>query len=47
MDLIPGDWRCGVDPEAVEARLAEDREAVKHVIVRCGQCVEDADMTYG
>jgi alanine-glyoxylate transaminase / serine-glyoxylate transaminase / serine-pyruvate transaminase len=24
-DLIPGDWRHGVDPAAVEAKLAEDR----------------------
>ncbi len=23
-EFIPGDWRCGVDPAAVEARLAED-----------------------
>ena len=26
VDLIPGDWRHGVDPRAVEARLVEDRE---------------------
>jgi alanine-glyoxylate transaminase / serine-glyoxylate transaminase / serine-pyruvate transaminase len=25
IELIPGDWRHGVDPAAVEARLAEDR----------------------
>ncbi|HYB08292.1 MAG TPA: aminotransferase class V-fold PLP-dependent enzyme [Alphaproteobacteria bacterium] len=25
VDLIPGDWRHGVDPAAVEAKLAEDR----------------------
>ena len=25
VDFIPGDWRHGVDPAAVEARLAEDR----------------------
>ncbi len=25
VDFVPGDWRRGVDPEAVEARLAEDR----------------------
>ena len=25
LDFIPGDWRHGVDPGAVEARLAEDR----------------------
>ncbi len=24
VDFLPGDWRRGVDPEAVEARLAED-----------------------
>ena len=28
VDLIPGDWRHGVDPRAVEARLVEDREHV-------------------
>ncbi len=25
-ELIPGDWRIGADPEAIEARLAEDRD---------------------
>ncbi len=25
VEFIPGDWRRGVDPQAVEARLAEDR----------------------
>ncbi len=25
VELVPGDWRSGVAPEAVEARLAEDR----------------------
>jgi len=25
VEFVPGDWRRGVDPEAVEARLAEDR----------------------
>src|ERR687898_969919 len=24
-ELIPGEWRCGVDAAAIEARLAEDR----------------------
>ncbi len=34
VDLIHGDWRHGVDPRAVEARLVEDREhAVKAVCV--------------
>ncbi len=34
VDLIPGDWRHGVDPRAVEARLVEDREhAIKAVCV--------------
>ncbi|WP_448208643.1 pyridoxal-phosphate-dependent aminotransferase family protein [Azospirillum sp. sgz302134] len=33
-DFVPGDWRRGVDPVAVEARLAEDREhAIKAVMV--------------
>jgi alanine-glyoxylate transaminase/serine-glyoxylate transaminase/serine-pyruvate transaminase len=26
VDFVPGDWRCGADPAAVEAKLAEDRE---------------------
>ena len=26
VDFVPGNWRRGVDPEAVEARLREDRE---------------------
>ena len=25
VDFVPGDWRHGVDPEAVEAKLAEDK----------------------
>jgi alanine-glyoxylate transaminase/serine-glyoxylate transaminase/serine-pyruvate transaminase len=25
VDFVPGDWRRGVDPDAVEAKLAEDR----------------------
>ena len=34
VELIPGDWRHGVDPRAVEASLAEDREhAIKAVCV--------------
>ena len=33
-ELIPGDWRSGVDAAAVEARLADDREhAIKAVCV--------------
>lgn len=26
VDLVPGDWRRGVDPEIVQAKLTEDRE---------------------
>src|SRR3990170_681825 len=26
VDFVPGDWRRGVDPEALEAHLAADRE---------------------
>jgi alanine-glyoxylate transaminase/serine-glyoxylate transaminase/serine-pyruvate transaminase len=34
VDFVPGDWRRGVDPQVVEARLAEDRAgAVKAVMV--------------
>src|SRR5947207_3057892 len=34
VDLIPGDWRHGVDPAQIEARLVEDRQhAVKAVCV--------------
>jgi len=34
VDLIPGDWRHGADPAAIEARLAEDRShAIKAVMV--------------
>jgi alanine-glyoxylate transaminase/serine-glyoxylate transaminase/serine-pyruvate transaminase len=34
VDLIPGDWRHGVDPAQVEARLVEDRQhAIKAVCV--------------
>ena len=33
-DFIPGDWRHGADPEAIEARLAEDRSyAIKAVMI--------------
>ena len=33
-DFVPGDWRRGVDPDAVEARLSEDREhTIKAVMV--------------
>jgi alanine-glyoxylate transaminase/serine-glyoxylate transaminase/serine-pyruvate transaminase len=34
VELIPGDWRRGADPAAIEARLAEDRShAIKAVLV--------------
>lgn len=34
IDFVPGDWRRGVDPAVVEAKLAEDRQgAVKAVMV--------------
>src|SRR5262249_46611278 len=34
VDFAPGDWRTGVDPAEVEARLAEDRaRAIKAVAV--------------
>ncbi|WP_162246261.1 aminotransferase class V-fold PLP-dependent enzyme [Bosea sp. Leaf344] len=34
VDFIPGDWRRGADPAAIEARLAEDRgHAIKAVMV--------------
>ncbi len=34
VDFVPGDWRHGVDPAAVEAKLAEDRgHAIKSVMV--------------
>jgi len=34
VDFIPGDWRHGVDPDAVEAKLAEDRSrAIKAVAI--------------
>jgi alanine-glyoxylate transaminase/serine-glyoxylate transaminase/serine-pyruvate transaminase len=34
IELIPGDWRHGVDPAAVEARLADDRaHAIKAVAI--------------
>jgi alanine-glyoxylate transaminase/serine-glyoxylate transaminase/serine-pyruvate transaminase len=34
VDFVPGDWRRGVDPAAVEAKLAEDRQgAIKAVMV--------------
>ena len=34
VDFMPGDWRHGVDPAAIEAKLAEDRRhAIKAVMV--------------
>jgi len=34
VDFIPGDWRHGVDPAAIEAKLVEDRaRAIKAVMV--------------
>ncbi|MDA2927700.1 aminotransferase class V-fold PLP-dependent enzyme [Acidobacteria bacterium AH-259-G07] len=34
VDFIPGDWRHGVDPEAIESKLAEDRRhAIKAVAI--------------
>ena len=34
VDFVPGDWRRGVDPAVVEAKLAEDRgHAIKAVMV--------------
>jgi alanine-glyoxylate transaminase/serine-glyoxylate transaminase/serine-pyruvate transaminase len=34
VDFIPGDWRHGVDPAVIEAKLAEDRSrAIKAVMV--------------
>jgi alanine-glyoxylate transaminase/serine-glyoxylate transaminase/serine-pyruvate transaminase len=34
VDFVPGDWRTGVDPAAVEAKLAEDRgHAIRAVAV--------------
>src|SRR5450631_2488721 len=34
VDFLPGDWRRGVDPTAIEARLAEDkRRDIKAVMV--------------
>jgi len=34
VDFMPGDWRHGVDPAAIEARLVEDRaRAIKAVMV--------------
>ncbi len=34
VDFVPGDWRQGVDPKLVEAKLAEDkRHAIKAVMV--------------
>src|SRR5881628_1268549 len=33
VDFVPGDWRSGVDPAVVEAKLAEDRShAIKAVM---------------
>ena len=34
VDFVPGDWRSGVDPALVEAKLADDRaHAIKAVLV--------------
>ena len=34
VDFVPGDWRHGVDPDVVEAKLAEDRSrAIKAVAI--------------
>ena len=34
VDFVPGDWRSGVDPAVVEARLGEDRgHAIKAVLI--------------
>jgi len=34
VDFVPGDWRHGVDPDAVEAKLAEDRSrAIRAVAI--------------
>jgi alanine-glyoxylate transaminase/serine-glyoxylate transaminase/serine-pyruvate transaminase len=34
VDVVPGDWRHGVDPDGVEAKLAEDRShAIKAVAI--------------
>ncbi len=34
VDFVPGDWRSGVDPATVEAKLVEDRErAIKAVAI--------------
>ncbi|MFQ5759475.1 MAG: pyridoxal-phosphate-dependent aminotransferase family protein [Acidiferrobacterales bacterium] len=34
VDFVPGDWRSGVDPATVEAKLAEDREhAIKAIAI--------------
>src|SRR6185295_15089642 len=34
VDVVPGDWRRGVDPGVVEAKLTEDRQgAIKAVMV--------------
>ncbi len=34
VDFVPGDWRHGVDPEVVEAKLAEDRgHAIRAVAI--------------
>jgi alanine-glyoxylate transaminase/serine-glyoxylate transaminase/serine-pyruvate transaminase len=34
VDFVPGDWRRGIDPAVVEAKLAEDRSrAIKSVMV--------------
>ena len=34
VDFIPGDWRHGADPAAIEAKLSEDRgHAIKAVMV--------------
>jgi len=33
VDFVPGDWRHGVDPVAVEAKLAEDKQQIKAVAI--------------
>ncbi len=34
VDFVPGDWRCGVDPDLVQTKLADDRgRAIKAVAI--------------
>ena len=33
VDFVPGDWRHGVDPETVEAKLTEDKQQIKAVAI--------------